>query len=115
MTQRRSTTAETAALFRAAYDARMERKVNGRPWQCRHDNVDLDYLRERLLVKVGRLTPKWPSQLHREVEDDLGDVCVKRVKRCLKWLLEHGEIRRSPDGYLLVHQRPCITPLSRSA
>ena len=82
----------------------MERKASGRPWQCRHDDVDLTYLRERLLAKVGRLTPKWPSQLHREIEEDLGNVCVKRLKRCLKWLLEQGEVMRTPDGYLLVRQ-----------
>jgi hypothetical protein len=106
MTQRRSTAAETAARFRAVYEARMGRK---------HDSVDLAYLRERLLVKVGRLTPKWPSQLHQDVEEDLGSVCSRRLARCLKRLLECGEIRRTPDGYLLTHQRSRTAPILRSA
>lgn len=93
----------------------MKRKANGRPWQRRHDSVDLTYLRERLLAKIGRLTPKWPSQLHREVEDDLGDVCEKRVERCLKWLLDQGAIRRTPEGYLLAPQRSRSSAVPKTA
>jgi hypothetical protein len=107
VTQRYSTAAETAANFRAAYEARMARRDKGRPWRCHRDKaVDLAYLRERVLVKVGRLTPKWPSQLRQEVEEDLGSVCERRFARCLKWLLEQGEIKRTSDGYLLVYRRP---------
>jgi hypothetical protein len=106
VTQRFSTSTETGANFRAAYEDRMRRRDEGRPWQNkRGSEEESKYFRELVLSKVGRLTPRWQKQLQEEVEAEWGPVCWRRLQRAVKWLVDHGEIVRTPDGYLLVWKR----------
>lgn len=63
-------------------------------------------LRAMVLSKVGRLTPRWSGEIHELVESDWGTVTQRSIQRVLATLLKAGEIRTTPDGYLLVRARP---------
>lgn len=108
MTMRVTTSAETAANFRAKYQARQERRRAGRPWQPPRvwDPGEITCLRETMLAQVHRLTPRMPAQIYRRTIDEFGSCDEKRLDRALRWLKDTGRVVRVPDGYLLAPRRP---------
>ena len=56
--------------------------------------------RELVLSKIGRLTPKWTSTIHQEVEEEWGTADRRRIDRVIAELVAQGLIERTPDGYL---------------
>lgn len=98
-----TTASQTAALFRAAYDARQVRRRAGRPWRPPQTPTAeaLAAFRGLVLSKVGRLAPRWTTAIRRDVEAEWGTVDRRRVDRALAWLVTVGAVRRTPDGYLL--------------
>jgi len=93
---------ESATRFRSVYDARQARRRAGRPWQPPQTLTAgaLDAFRELVFSKIGRLTPRWATAIHKAVEAEWGEVDRRRVDRAIAWLVSCGTVRRTPEGYL---------------
>lgn len=99
----RWTSAETAAAFRELYERR--RAQGGDIVNRGHRAALAADFRALVLTKVGRLVPKLTHVIHRDVEDEWGEVCMDRVRRALRRMLADGEVVRTADGYLLAPRR----------
>lgn len=108
MTVRGATSVETAANFRAVYQARQQRRRAGHAWRppCFWDPDDLACLRETMLAKVHRLTPRMPAEIYRRTRETFGTCSEERLYRARRWLTDTGLVVRVPDGYLLARRRP---------
>lgn len=100
MMPRASTSAETAARFLALFDERTRREQT-----TTTPREQAAAFRELVLSHVCRLRPMMPCELHQAVENDWGPVCRRRLERAIRWLVDQGEIMRTPDGYLLARGR----------
>lgn len=94
---------ETAAAFREMYERRqaMGDEIENRA----HKAALAADFRSIVLSKIGRLVPKLTHVIHRDVEDEWGQVNIDRVRRALRRLRNDGEIVSGPEGHLLASRR----------
>jgi hypothetical protein len=92
---------DTAARFRASYEARERRLSSGnfgpRPWRFTLD--DTNCLRETMLGHVGRFA-RTRKVIFDATVKDFGSCEPRRLDRALKWLFEAGRIKRVDGGYV---------------
>lgn len=53
-----------------------------------------------VLGVMSSYTPMLPQEIHREIEEDWGEVAIRTVQRALARLLRAGKVERLEDGYL---------------
>ena len=62
---------------------------------------DTRCLRELVRAGIGRSIPRRAREIVIDTRAAFGPVTRRRIERALRWLVAHGDILRTPDGYLL--------------
>lgn len=97
MTYRPTSSAETAATFRALYERRQRAR---RELVVRMTKPEVSVVREVMLSKIGGYQAKWPAAIFDAVRDDYGSCSRGRLDAVLRSLVDAGEVARTEDGYV---------------